>query len=99
MVDVNQLFVGHVGRMNRQLLGNDETGSPLGPLSPVIHLAFTGQVFLSQVGQVRLEGDTVLHLHLADLQGRKQILKHHDENSRLMFIEQACDDLTRQPGS
>ncbi len=69
MVDVDQLLIGHVGGVNRQLLGDNETGAPLGPLAPVIHVAFTGQIFFRQIRQVRLEGNAVLHFRLADLQG------------------------------
>jgi len=42
VVDVDQLLVGHVRRVNAHLLGDDEPGAPLGTLAPVVHLPFAG---------------------------------------------------------
>ncbi len=99
VVDVDQLLVGHVGGMHRQFLGDDQTGPPLGAFAPVVHLALAGEVAHRQVGQVRLEGDAVLHLRPAEFEGRKQIREHHDWDSCLWSIttSMGCSGAIRPP--
>ncbi len=77
VVDVDELLVGPVGGVNAHLFGDDETGSPPGPLPPVVHLGVAGETVHGQIGQVRLKGDPVFNLHLADLQGGEERGKHH----------------------
>ena len=55
VIDIDQFLVGPVGRMNTHLLRNDQSGTPLGTLTPVVHVPLAREAVNRKVGQVRLE--------------------------------------------
>jgi hypothetical protein len=64
--DLNEFFIGPVRRMNTHLFGYDETNPAPSPLTPVILMLLAGKTVHGEIGEVRLKGQTVFHLDLAN---------------------------------
>jgi hypothetical protein len=69
IIDIDKLIIGHIRGMNTHLLGDDQSGTPFGPFSPVVHLALAGQIIDRKIGQMGLKGDPVFNLYMSQGNG------------------------------
>ena len=68
VIDIDQFLVSPVGRMNAHLLRNDQSCTPFGAFTPVVHMPLAREAVDRKVSQVRLKRYAVFNIDRTDLE-------------------------------